>query len=562
MTDLATPVGFDLQTQRDCAGTQVSDRPLAAVATTRTARSSFASVRHVTLVIDPARLRNVHREIAIRLTRAADVRVTLRRGPAADPLPSSIGLLLGLERLIDRSHGSRLSDPLDLSRWSLPEPAADDPPDLTIDFCGGETTPGRRTLRVLYDGFADEAVLIGALLAGRMPVMEIVDAQADLTVSRGTACADNAGTILGALECVLARVVNLVVSAARGWEMLGPARPATTHTPRLRSIVAFEAKALVHSAVRRLYHLCCYAPHWRTCWRFVDGPDLWQTGTVSGTSWNVIPDPGFRFYTDPFPFVHEGRTYVFVEDLDHRTNKGIISVVPFDERGPSGPAQPVLEEPWHLSYPFVFAHDGEVWMIPESSANRTITLYRAQAFPHRWVRETKLVADVEASDATIVHHGGCFWMFAATRDGAGSWSDTLSLFSAPDPRGPWRPHPGNPILIDQTAARPAGAIVKRDGKLWRPTQDCSAGYGTGVGLVEILRLDHEAYEQKLHTVLHPDPSWPGRRFHTLNRAGRLECIDGAAHSPRNRWLAQRLQSWSGRREPPPGLAARNLRPGE
>jgi hypothetical protein len=52
----------------------------------------------------------------------------------------------------------------------------------------------------------------------------------------------------------------------------------------------------------------------------------------------------------------------------------------------------------------------------------------------------------------------------------------------------------------------------------------------------------------VHAVLRADPSWPGRRLHTLNRAGRLECIDGAAYSPRSRYLARHLQSWSGRRE--------------
>jgi hypothetical protein len=143
-------------------------------------------------------------------------------------------------------------------------------------------------------------------------------------------------------------------------------------------------------------------------------------------------------------------------------------------------------------------------------------------------------------------------MFAATRDGAGSWSDTLSIYSASEILGPWKAHCANPVLIDQATARPAGAFVKRGGALWRPVQDGSAGYGTGIGLVEVLRLDHSGYEQRLHTLLRADPSWPGRRFHTLNRAGRLECIDGGAHSPRNRLLAQRLQGWSGRREPPNG----------
>jgi hypothetical protein len=33
-------------------------------------------------------------------------------------------------------------------------------------------------------------------------------------------------------------------------------------------------------------------------------------------------------------------------------------------------------------------------------------------------------------------------------------------------------------------------------------------------------------------VLRPGPLWPGRRLHTLNRAGRLECIDGSASARR------------------------------
>ena len=90
----------------------------------------------------------------------------------------------------------------------------------------------------------------------------------------------------------------------------------------------------------------------------------------------------------------------------------------------------------------------------------------------------------------------------------------------------------------------------RGGKLWRPVQDCTGGYGTGIGLAEVLRLDREGYEQKVHGVLRAGADWPGRRFHTLNRAGRLECIDGAAHSPRSRWLARRLEGCSGRRELP------------
>ena len=146
-----------------------------------------------------------------------------------------------------------------------------------------------------------------------MPTIDIEEAETGAILATGTPCADNAGTILEAFECVLARVTTLLLTVMRNPAPLVPAR-RSAHSIRTRSLVAFEAKTIARSIVRRLYALCFHTPHWRTCWRFLDGPDLWQTGTLAGTTWNVIPDPGFRFYADPFPFVHQGRSYVFVED--------------------------------------------------------------------------------------------------------------------------------------------------------------------------------------------------------------------------------------------------------
>ena len=505
-------------------------------------------VRHIALMLDPSRLRLAHRELARRLVNDAGLAVSVVMARAERPAPPSLELLLGLERLVHRVTDPRLTDRVELRDLGLPTHSQ--APDLTVDLCGTDTVArAGRTVRVLYDGMPGEIFLVGALAAGRVPMIEIEDVASGAVLAGGTPGADNAATLLDAFDCVLARVVTLVMALVRASAPLGPARHATPRALRWRDIVAFEAKSLAQAIVHRLYTLCFHTPHWRTCWRFLDGPDLWQTQSLAGTAWNVLPDPGFRFYADPFPFVHDGNTFLFVEDFDHRRQKGVISVVPFDARGPSGPAEPVLEEPWHLSYPFVFAHAGEVWMIPESSASRTVTLYRAQKFPYLWQREDILIADVQASDATLVQTDGRFWMFAATRDDAGSWSDTLSIFFAPQLQGPWRPHRANPVLVDQAAARPAGAMIFRDGQLWRPVQDCTEGYGTGIGLAEVTRLTPDVFEQRTHTVLRTEPGWPGRRLHTLNRAGSLECIDGAAYAPRSRFLARRLETWSGRREP-------------
>ena len=130
-------------------------------------------------------------------------------------------------------------------------------------------------------------------------------------------------------------------------------------------------------------------------------------------------------------------------------------------------------------------------------------------------------------------HDGRWWLAATVRQG-GSFSDGLHLWSAPDLRGPWRPHPGNPVLVDIASARPAGRVVLRDGRLLRPTQDGRAGYGAALTLTEITRLDEAAFEQRVVAHLGPGESWPGRRLHTLNRAGNLEVIDGSGMSPRLR----------------------------
>src|SRR5690606_8873232 len=157
--------------------------------------------------------------------------------------------------------------------------------------------------------------------------------------------------------------------------------------------------------------------------RFHDGPGVAQEGRL-GTGWQVLPDPGDRFYADPFAFHWQGRPYLFVEDYVHAAGKAVISVVPFDRDGRAQAPRVVLEEPHHLSRPEVFGRDGVIWMLPEASASGRLTLYRAVDFPDRWRAEADLL-EGEISDATLLEQDGRLWLFATSRDGFGSTSDTL-----------------------------------------------------------------------------------------------------------------------------------------
>lgn len=165
-------------------------------------------------------------------------------------------------------------------------------------------------------------------------------------------------------------------------------------------------------------------------------------------------------------------------------------------------------------------------MIPETSAARTIELYRAVEFPWRWELHSTLVEGVQASDATPFVHDGRWWITATVGFG-GSTSDSLCLWSAPDLWGPWAPHKNNPVLVDIASARPAGHVHIRDGHLVRPVQDSRDGYGTAMALAEITRLDDEGFEQRIVAQYHPGSAWPGRKLHTFNTAGGVEVVDGS-----------------------------------
>ena len=230
---------------------------------------------------------------------------------------------------------------------------------------------------------------------------------------------------------------------------------------------------------------------------------------------------------DPFPFEHDGRRYIFVEDYPHATRKAVISVAELDAHGVAGKPRPVLEEPHHLSYPQVFAHDGQIWMLPEGSGSARLTLYRAEDFPNRWVPAATLL-EGEISDATLLHRADGFWLFATDRDGGGSTSDTLVVFHAPALTGPWTPHRQNPILIDRRRARPGGAVIASGSQLALPVQDGTLGYGGGLGLSTILRLDAETVELGDPRPVSSAGDLPYPQIHTLNRAGRLEVVDGIA----------------------------------
>jgi hypothetical protein len=454
------------------------------------------------------------------------------------PAPAGMEALFDLERMLLRRGKKGGADRL----GSLAQvPAAAGTADVVVDFTDAPRDPdckAGRYLRPRFNGAPGENAALAAILSGDLPVIEIVDEADGTVLDRGHPSAEMASGLSGGLETVMARTMTLLAAVLSGRPRLVPQFDDRLTARSPREPARFVLRGIAWSIAREIYRLCCYAPHWHVGWRYSPDVNVWDTQDLSGPAWNVLPDPGSRFFADPFAVTWQGRTFAFFEDLDHRVGKGIISAIEFDGTGPAGAVMPVLEEPWHLSYPFLMVHEDQLWMIPESSTRGDVAIYRCVRFPDKWERHATLLSDVEIADVTITTHNGRYYMFGAWRDGTAGYSDALAIYHAPDVMGPWQPHASNPVLVDRTTTRPAGNFVRRNGQLWRPVQDCSESYGGALGLAEIVELSPETFRQEIRARIRPGPLWPGRKLHTLNRCGHLELIDGARIQPRYRaWTA-------------------------
>ncbi len=254
--------------------------------------------------------------------------------------------------------------------------------------------------------------------------------------------------------------------------------------------------------------------------------------------------PRDRFWADPFVVERAREQYVFFEELIYARGIGHLACVRLNADGSHSEPVTILEKPYHLSYPFVFQHQGNYYMIPETAGNHTVEVYRCEDFPHRWVFEKNLMTGVEAYDATLMEYEGRWWLFASMRhDQRCSPSEALYLFHADDPLSTqWQAHPQNPVVASAARARPAGRIFNAAGQWYRPSQNCAGTYGRGLNINRIQQLDVNTYREQLVSAYLPDGQHDMNGMHTLGVSSPVSVAD-AVHVHRrlgivDRWVVK------------------------
>lgn len=299
-------------------------------------------------------------------------------------------------------------------------------------------------------------------------------------------------------------------------------------------MIRFLAPRVAAFAARRLRPSGPGTDFWRMAIRRTLGtcPAPLETA-FPAKDFHWIEAPAGHFYADPFLLADEagGPPWVFFEDFDYATNRGTLAVAQVNEAGGLGVCTPIVTRPYHLSFPHVFRHAGQLWMIPEGGSSNTIELLSAPHPAGPWRHQANLLESVHAVDTVVWHENGQWWMFTCLygpfRSGPELW-----LFMADALSGPWRPHPASPISSSITDCRPGGAVISSGGRRYRVSQDGSRAYGYQLHLHEIVRLDGQRYEECLVAQVSPDQIPGALGVHTYNRCSGWEVIDGKFPAPK------------------------------
>ncbi len=238
----------------------------------------------------------------------------------------------------------------------------------------------------------------------------------------------------------------------------------------------------------------------------------------------VMPATRNYWVADPMLAEDNGKTYLFYEAAHH--DKGRIEVVELYANGTTSQPAVALEREYHLSYPFVFKHDGEWYMIPESCAIHEVQLLKATHFPTDWEYVTTLLKE-NAVDTTVQNVNGKLLLLTFLPQAGNEcvfpkafwldWSDDIKLAEIPWPN------------FDSLQVRGAGRMLADGRRYVRPAQlNQPMSYGDGV-LFEECRCSDAPYGEKeigrlLVENLHV-PGWKVDGLHTYAATTQFEVID-------------------------------------
>jgi len=281
-----------------------------------------------------------------------------------------------------------------------------------------------------------------------------------------------------------------------------------------------QLKLLFKKINRKLF----YTDYWNIGVALSPIQDFLDPKKIPSIQW--FPDlPRSRFMADPFGISIKGELFIVYEDFRFDQGVGKIASFLFDNET-FLENKIVIDEKFHMSYPFLLEHESEIYCIPETYQANQVRLYRALEFPMRWKFEKVLIENYAAIDNTPFKYGDTWFLFSTDKH-AGPHHN-LNIHYSKSIFGPWKEHPKNPVKTDIRSARPAGTLFTFKRELFRPSMDYSEKIEGRIIINRIMTLTIDDFREEVYNIVDPfaDTIFSDKT-HTLSQMGDYTLIDGA-----------------------------------
>lgn len=235
--------------------------------------------------------------------------------------------------------------------------------------------------------------------------------------------------------------------------------------------------------------------------------------------------PKSRFMADPFGIYFKEQLHIVYEDL--KFEEGIGKTARFlYENNTFNQNEIVIEEEFHMSYPFLFEQNEEIYCIPETYQANQVRLYKALQFPSKWTLESVLIDGYAGIDSTLYQHDKTWFLFSTDKNEGPHFN--LNIHFSDSVFGPWKAHPKNPVKTDIRSARPAGTFFNHEGELYRPSMDYSKKIEGRITINKVVTLSKHNFKEVAYKVINPfQNTYYADKVHTLSEIGSNTLVDGA-----------------------------------
>ena len=264
---------------------------------------------------------------------------------------------------------------------------------------------------------------------------------------------------------------------------------------------------------------------WRNSWGIA-----FMTGSWRGASLRRgvrIANPPGHYLADPFVVTRDGKTVCFAEYYSWRNGRGCIAAIELSGGTDYRMLGTAIDEPFHMSFPFLLEYGSELYMVPETMTEKAIRIYRCVEFPMKWEFHLSITLgeDEELVDAMVFEKDGVWWILA-NRAEPEEGTVLLGFYSDSPLSRDWAPSELNPMVFDSETGRNGGILDAQAACPIRVRQRHGFGqYGAGASLARITDLTPTTFEEREIGTIETN-FFPGiKGFHHLHSNGEYTVYD-------------------------------------